>query len=886
MYHTLNRQQALEQQKCRPQTGLDQKEVALRKAKYGENRLEEPPQASLCQKILSQIIDPMILILIFAAALSFFTQYLAQGKADLTDPLMILLIVTINAALGIFQENKAEKALASLKNLLAPTVLVRREGKEETIAASELVPGDIILLSAGDMVPADCRLLSAYAMSADESALTGESHGIRKDPDAVLSPETALGDRRNMLWSSTLILSGRGEALVTATGMDTQVGAIAGMLRQNAAPATPLQEKLSKTGKTLGAAAVAICALVFLAGLMRQIPPAEMFLTSVSLAVAAIPEGLPAIVTIMLALGVRRMAAFHAIIRRLPAVETLGCASLICTDKTGTLTQNKMTVTSVWGDAEKLYPFSLLCTHRSDPTEEALAKAALLQGLTPQVLQKEWPLVGEIPFDSSRKWMATLHRRGKSAETEKAPFRLIVKGAVDMILKSCYLSSEEKRRILHHNEDMASQALRVIAFAYTDLDREQAEKLKHAILAQEAQPLSSSQETGLSLPPLTFTGLAGMIDPPRPEVKNAVSICRQAGIRVVMMTGDHVKTAAAIARETGILPPLRQDGASPEGSSGASLLLTGPQLDAMTDKQLAQNIQDCRVFARVSPSHKLKIVKAFQKKGHVVAMTGDGVNDAPALKAADIGCAMGLTGTDVAKGAADMVLSDDNFATIVKAVEEGRKIYDNIRKAIHFLLSSNIGEIITIFAAILIGWPAPLLAVQLLWVNLVTDSFPAIALGVDRPEKDLMQRPPLSRSQSLFSGGLTFDIFIEGAMIAILSLSAFSLGYHGFHDLEAARTMAFCVLALSQLVHAFNMRSPSRSVFSIGLFSNPWLTGAFFLCCALQILVVSLPVLWEIFGVTGLTPLQWCFVALLSLTPLLFVELEKWLASRAFEKRK
>lgn len=851
MYYKINQEEALKLQKVNQRTGLTQQQLLQRQGVYGKNKLEEQKKKPLWVKILEQLADPMVLILFVAAAVSFITEYLA-GNMDFVDPAIILLIVFVNSAIGIFQESKAEKALESLKAMLAPSVTVRRDGSTVKIPAENLLPGDIILLQAGDMVPADCRILESVALTVDESPLTGESHPSEKNGDCPLPEDTPLGDRCNMLWSSTLVLTGHGEAMVTAIGMETEVGKIAGMLISDEAPPTPLQQKLAKTGESLGVAALVICAAVFAVGVLRQIPAADMFLTSVSLAVAAIPEGLPAIVTIMLALGVRKMADNHAIVRKLPAVETLGCASVICSDKTGTLTQNKMTVTRVWGKEDLLYPFGLLCNNLSGPTEIALAKAAERQGYEKKTLENAYPRIDEIPFDSGKKWMATLHR--SKEEEELGGFkklRLIVKGAPDVIVELCQLTNEEKGEILKENSNMAGKALRVIAFAYVDFTKEEEGAFR---LDEKA------------LPPLAFAGLMGMIDPPRPEVKEAIRTCKEAGIKVVMITGDHKETASAIAREIGIL-------------SEGDKVMTGPELSLLSDDKLEAVIGDCAVFARVSPQHKVRIVKAFQAKGAVVSMTGDGVNDAPALKAADIGCAMGQSGTEVAKGAADMVLADDNFATIVYAVSEGREIYDNIRKAIHFLLSSNIGEIITIFVAILLGWQSPLLAVQLLWVNLVTDSFPAIALGVERADQDIMRRPPVSRKKGLFSDGLSFDILIEGAMIGTLALSAFSIGYHGYGDLTVGRTMAFCVLSLSQIIHALNMRS-ERSLFQIGFFSNRWLNGALILCGFLQISVVSIPILADVFKVVPLTSQQWGFVAAFALIPLLFVELEKFLGQR------
>ena len=812
-------------------TGLTAEQVQERRLRYGANQLRRQKEKPLVLKLAYQFSDPMVIILMVAAAISFVTEWM-NGKTDFVDPAIILAIVFLNAGIGVFQERKAEKALEALKEMLSPTAVVRREGREERIPAEEILPGDILLIEAGDVIPADCRLLKAVSLVVDESSLTGEAHGVEKNPQFICSEETPLGDRENMIWSATLVSTGRGEGIVTATGMDTEVGRIAGILLEEVVPQTPLQQKLAKTGQSLGLAALSICGIIFVFGLIRAMPPMDIFLTAVSLAVAAIPEGLPAIVTIMLAIGVQRMADNRAIIRKLSAVETLGSASVICSDKTGTITQNRMSVREWWGNKEESLLCAVLCSNHSGQTETALLRSAEQNGYQKDAWEERYPRIGEEPFDSGKKWMGTVNRfpGGK---------RVFVKGAPDIVLERCQISEEEKHRVLKKNKEMASAALRVIAFAVGEGD---------------------------TYENLRFAGLAGIVDPPRTEVKKAVQTCHEAGIRVVMVTGDHEDTAAAIAREAGLVEPEAQ-----------GFSVGGRELSSMTDEELAAGIDKYSVFARVTPKDKARIVKAYQKKGHIVAMTGDGVNDAPALKFADIGCAMGISGTEVSKEAADMVLADDNFATIVTAVREGRGIYDNIRKAVHFLLSSNIGEIITIFVAILIGWNSPLLPVQLLWINLITDSFPAIALGVDPADEDIMKRKPIRREKSLFAGGMTANIIVEGIMIGTLALFAFAIGYRVFCSLEVGRTMAFCVLAMSQLVHAFNMRNEEKSVFALGLFSNLYLTGAFFICCAMQIAVVSLPALAVVFRVVALNQTQWLMVAALSLVPLFFVEAEKLL---------
>lgn len=847
--------------------GLLPGEAAKRLGQNGKNQLEEQTaRKGFFWKFLAQFNDFMILLLLGAAAVSFAVSYW-NGERDFVDSAIIIAIVGLNALLGVLQESKAEKALEALKELSAPKARVLRNGEEKEIPAENVVQGDILLLSAGDYICADGRILENQGLKTEESAITGESLAIEKE-ECVLPEKTQLGDRKNMVLSGSYVLAGKGTAVVTATGMDTEIGQIAALLAEQEESETPLQKKLGKTGKLLGMGALGICGIIFIMGLLRKQNPFHMFMTSVSLAVAAIPEGLPAIVTIVLAIGMQRLSQKNTIIRRLPAVETLGGAEVICSDKTGTLTQNRMKVTklsAIGRDLEKneekrrfiLTLFSL-CNDAGrkgtkivgEPTEKALAEAAEEGGVSLKALWQEMPRCGGVPFSSERKLMTTVHPSGNK-------WISVTKGAPDILFEKCTrcldgtgqapFDGRRKSEARMKNGEMAANALRVVAVAFREWEEE---------------PLFFTPESLEK--DLVFAGMAGMIDPPRPEAAEAVRICKQAGIRPVMITGDHALTAQAIAAKLGIY-------------ESGDRVITGQELTQMEEGELEQAAEHCTVFARVSPEHKVRIVKAFQKGGRVVAMTGDGVNDAPALKAADIGCAMGKNGTEVAKGAADMVLMDDNFATIVEAVREGRSIYDNIRKAVHFLLSSNIGEIITIFAAMCFGWATPLLPIQLLWVNLVTDSLPAIALGLDPAEKDIMERPP-RREDSLFGNGIGSRIAVEGMMIGMLALLAFGIGhiyFDGGKTYTIGRTMAFAVLSLSQLVHAFNMRT-EHSLFRISLGSNPALLLAFFAGCILQIGVIMAEPLAAIFQVCPLGIMEWLIVAGLALVPLPVVELEKW----------
>lgn len=833
--------------------GLSEKEAAKRLYANGRNELARHAKSSVLKRFFAQFNDFMIITLLTAAAVSYLTSVIS-GAADITEPLIILTIVIFNALLGTIQESRAEKSIEELKKLSSPHARVIRGGKEQIIPACEVVVGDVILVTSGDIVCADCRVCDCTNLTVDEAPLTGESEPVEKNDEIIVSKnDIPIGDRKNMIMSSSSVIGGRGRAIVVKTGMDTEVGHIAHMLADKEKSETPLQKKLSETGKILGTATLIICAAVFITGLFMHLPPLDMFMTSVSLAVAAIPEGLPAIVTVMLAIGLMRMSKRNAVMRNLPSVETLGAASVICSDKTGTLTQNKMHVTAVYSiDEKSTLSLAALCT-ASDSASQNPTDTAILEYAPPKTeLEMTYHRLLELPFSSRTKHMAILYQTPHGA-------RLIVKGAVEYILPMCseYKKSDcavsmtnvLRSRILSENKRMTENALRVIAVAYADFshipDKIQCENL-------------------------TFSGLIGIEDPPRPEAAKAVSVCKAAGIRPVMITGDHAGTALSVAKRTGI-------------ADEHSKVMTGDMLDQISDAALAEHIGEYSVFARVTPAHKVKIVKAFQKNGEITAMTGDGVNDAPALSKADIGCSMGKTGTDVAKSASDMVLTDDNFATIVSAVREGRCIFENIRKAVQFLLSSNIGEILTVFAGVLFGWSAPLTAAQLLWVNLVTDSLPAIALGLDPPAPDIMSRPPRDPKKSIFADGMWISVIFEGLLIGALALLAFSIGTNIFGSLDCGRTMAFVVLSLGELVHAFNMRSETSAI-KAGLFKNKYLVGAFICGLILEAFVIMFPPAAKIFNAIPLNSAQWLIAAFLSIMPLITVEVQKHLTSHRSKK--
>lgn len=873
-------------------TGLTHSTAAGRLEKYGPNELQAQQGPTVWQKILSQLKDFLILLLLGAAVISLFL-------GETSDAIVIFLVVVLNTVLGVVQELKAEKALSALEELTAPLAKVHREGQTREVAAKELVPGDLILLEAGDFVPADARLVTADSLQVNESALTGESVPVAKEAEFTAAEDLPLGDQKNMVFKGTIVTFGRGRALVTGTGMDTELGRIAGLLQTGPEEKTPLQKRLDSFGKQIGLLAIGVCLFIFLVGILRGNRFYEMFLVAVSLAVAAIPEGLPAIITIVLALGVQRMAGQKAIIRRLPAVETLGSATVICSDKTGTLTQNAMTVRrivtgtadyAVTGEGLKaegefrrgeapvtveeqplldlILKIGALCNDAEflpeeaqiigDPTEGALVVAAAKAGMTRKELQATYPRTQEYPFDSVRKRMSTVHQGTLVPKLagEKGEDRhwLLVKGAPDLVLENCQwwlgedgpqeLTAARKVELLKVNHQLATEALRVLAFAF------------------RPDPPSGSPVEEVEKD-LTFVGFMGMIDPPRPEAKAALQVCQEAGIAVKMITGDHRDTAVAIAEQLGLA-----------GSTEA--VLVGAELEALDGAELAQRVDGVSVFARVSPEHKVRIVDALKQNGAIVAMTGDGVNDAPALKKADIGAAMGQTGTDVAKEAADMVLADDNFATIVRAVQEGRVIFENIKKTVYFLLSCNLGEIVTIFTAILLGWPVPLYPIQILWVNLVTDSLPALALGVDPPEGDIMKRPPLHPEEGLFDRKARMLLGVFGVFIAAVTLTAFRLGLR--ESVPKGETMAFATLGLCQLVHAYNFRSLTTSLWRRGIFQNKQLVWASATSAFLHLIVFFTPWLRGIFR-TELLPLNdWLIVCGLALTPLLMGEIWKLVA--------
>jgi len=874
--------------------GLSHEEVEKRKEEYGFNELKAKKKKNLFQKFLEQFKDFMIIVLIIAAIVSGVVG-VAEGEG-ITDTIIILIVVVVNAIIGVAQEAKAEKSLEALQKMSDYASKVIRDGNIVIVPSRELVPGDIVVLDTGDYIPADLRLIEAINLKSQESALTGESVPVEKTNDLIAGEDVSLGDRTNMAFSSSLITYGRGKGIVVETAMNTEVGKIAGIINDTVETTTPLQNKLNKLGKTLGIAALVICAFIFAVGLIYGKEIIHMFMTAVSLAVAAIPEGLAAVSTIVLAIGVQRLVKRNAIVKKLPAVETLGSATVICSDKTGTLTQNKMTVEKIYynnkivdiddiskdidNDLIKLLHISMLCndtkigtdkTLTGDPTETALVDMGFKLNIDGSIYNSN-PRIEEIPFDSDRKLMTTVHEiNGK--------YIVYTKGGVDELLKRCnsyILEGEIKTNLEEYtksininNETMAKEALRVLSMGYKELDHKPSEK--------EIEDLESN---------LIYVGMVGMIDPPREEAKVAVEKCKTAGIKPVMITGDHKITAIAIARQLGILEKEEE-------------AIIGKDIEKMSQEELEKNIRKYSVYARVSPEHKVRIVKAWQAMGEIVAMTGDGVNDAPALKTADIGCAMGIVGTDVSKEAADVILTDDNFATIVSAIEEGRRIYDNILKAIQFLLSSNVGEIIVLFLAIL-GAPLiakwfgitdisnlePLLPIHILWVNLVTDSLPALALAFDPVAKDVMTRKPSKPGKGIFTKGMTWRVIYQGIMIGLLTLSAFCIGLATTHTpidgltldqskIEIGQTMAFIVLALSELVHVFNIRHNKLSVFKIKFFDNPKLILASIASAALMFIILLVPGLREIFSIPHLPLENVLEIAALVFAPLLIVEIFK-----------
>ena len=845
-YHQQSPGQVLEQLNSSAE-GLTGQEAKQRLDRYGPNKLAEGKKVTLLQRFLQQLSDPMIIILLAAALVSGITA--AYSGESFADVVIILIVVIINAVLGVYQESKAEKAIEALQEMTAATSKVVRDGKMVLLKSEELVPGDVVILEAGDAVPADCRILESASMKAEEAALTGESVPVEKDAAAITEEgDIPLGDRHCMVYMGSTVVYGRGRAVVCATGMDTEMGKIADALAQAEDSQTPLQRKLAQLSKILSVLVLGICVFIFAFSLLRAgdfhlDTVVSTFMVAVSLAVAAIPEGLATVVTIVLSIGVTNMSKRNAVIRRLTAVETLGCAQVICSDKTGTLTQNKMTVVDHFGDAKHTARAMSLCSDANpdetgnavgEPTECALVNWATKEGLLKPEMEHETPRVGEAPFDSGRKMMSTIHKVGDR-------FVQYTKGAPDEILKKCTyyeqdgqvlpLDDKARAEILSHNKAMADQALRVLAAAeriYTELPADQSpEALEHD---------------------LTFLGLAGMIDPIRPEVKDAIAECKTAGIRAVMITGDHRDTAVAIAKQLGILE--HEDQA-----------ITGADLNRMSDEELDKTITHYSVYARVQPEHKVRIVNAWKENGCITAMTGDGVNDAPSIKSADIGVGMGITGTDVTKNVADMVLADDNFATIVGAVQEGRRIYDNIRKAIQFLLGSNMSEVLSVFLATLMGFVI-LEPVHLLWTNLITDCFPALALGVEKGEPDLMQRPPRKASDGIFAGGLGIDVFYQGALVTVLTMAAYFVGHYleaGVWEITQSPdgvTMAFLTMNMAEIFHSFNMRSQRNSVFKLHS-HNKFLWGAMLLSLVLTTAVIYLPGISDAFGFEHISLLEY-----------------------------
>lgn len=864
--YLMSKEAVLEEAKTSAQ-GLTEEEAARRLSQTGPNRLAEGKKETLLQRFLKQLADPMIIVLLAAAVISGVTSMLEEN-GSMVDSLIILFVVVLNSVLGVVQESKAEEAIAALKSMTAAASRVLRNGRQQLVKSEELVPGDIILLEAGDSVPADARVLECASLKIEEAALTGESVPVLKQEDTLSGDSVPLGDRKNMLYMGSTVVYGRGTAVVCDTGMKTEMGKIADALNQAQDEQTPLQVKLAGLSRVLTWLVLGICVIVFLAGVLRHgsldlthvVLPS--FMTAISLAVAAIPEGLAAVVTIVLSIGVTKMSRRNAVIRRLTAVETLGCAQVICSDKTGTLTQNKMTVVDAYGaDKALLAQGMALCSDAQldenqqaigEPTECALVNYAFQEGFHKDNLKQAFPRIGEAPFDSQRKMMSTLHAVDKTV-------RQFTKGAPDEVLNRCTqilsasglrpMTEEDRQAVLAENKRMADKALRVLACAYRD----------YPALPQDTSAAALEQE-------LVFVGLTGMIDPVRPEVKAAVAQCREAGIRAIMITGDHIDTAVAIARELGLI-------------ENASQAIMGQALDSMTDEQLDRAIEQYSVYARVQPEHKVRIVEAWKRRGRITAMTGDGVNDAPSIKAADIGVGMGITGTDVTKNVADMILADDNFATIVSAVEEGRRIYANIRKAIQFLLSSNLSEVISIFTATMLGFTI-LEPVHILWINLITDSLPALALGMEPGEPDAMRRKPRDAKEGIFSGGVGFDIAYQGLLVSLLTLAAYFLGHFMEYgtwtitDSPDGVTMAFLTMSMAEIFHSLNMRSQRGSIFTLSK-QNLWLWGSVLAALVLTTAVIYVPFLVSAFGFTSISLAEYAVAMGLALCMIPIVELVK-----------
>ncbi len=820
--------------------GLSSAEAAARLEKHGRNELAEGKKKTLLQRFLAQFADVLIIILLISAVVSFVVTLMNPEEGGFFEPILILVIVIINACVGVYQESKAEASLEALKKMSKPHVRVIRDGTEQIIDTALLVPGDLIRLEAGDYVPADCRLVRSVNLKVEEAVLTGEALPSEKDARSLADQNAPLGDRENMIFSGCSVVYGTALAVVTDTGMETEMGKIATLLQGAEEVETPLQLKLAQLGRILGYICLGACAIVFVEGLISGQNPLKVFMVAVSLAVAAIPEGLPAIVTIVLSMGVQRLAEKNAIVRSLPAVETLGSASVICSDKTGTLTQNRMTLMKAWvngaeepeaisfnnsEEVKKLLLYGTLCCdgnvvfleggqekHMGDPTETSIIVAAHKNGMPKSEMNAKYPRVGEIPFDSDRKMMTSVNLIDGRAVA-------IVKGAFDQISKRCIFGDVEKAERI--NNEMAESALRVITVAYRLLPPDPIEITTENVECE-----------------LTLLGLVGMIDPPREEVKDAVAVCKTAGIKPVMITGDHVITARAIATELGIFNP-------------GDEAITGVQLDAISDEELDERLERISVYARVSPENKIRIVQAWQRKGAVAAMTGDGVNDAPALKAADIGCAMGITGTDVAKGAADLTLTDDNFATIVTAVEQGRGIFDNIKKVVGYLIGTNIGEILVVFFSMILWHESPMLSMQLLWLNLLTDSLPAIALGMEPAEKDVMNRSPKPKTEGVFAGGLGIQVAMQGIYFGVVALLGFWYGWKLTGQVAGGQTLCFLVMACAEIVQAYNMRS-WHSLFSSNPFGNRMLNLSALVAFGTTVLLLFVAPLRTLFGLTEL----------------------------------